>query len=167
MIITPLVSPFAFVYFCLAYVVYKHQLLYVYVTPTSRAAASCRCSSAARSRLHDAQCLLVVYFFVNENYTAVALTVPLPVLSNLASGYLQSSYFDVLGCRTRSRGTSTAARPNDGAKRPTARATTARRDGAGAPSSPPQMSETKYVHPRSPRAAQPESTWPGRHPSGA
>ena len=34
---------------------------------------------------------------MNENYPAVALTMPLPVLSNLASGYLQSSYgFDVL-----------------------------------------------------------------------
>ncbi|KAJ1455972.1 hypothetical protein M885DRAFT_463837 [Pelagophyceae sp. CCMP2097] len=92
-VITPLLTPFALAYFVAAYVVYKHQLLYVYAPPSQMCGAfSPLLLQALLNALTGSQIVLVGFYLSSSEWLAASAAAPLAVCTQLVAFSLRSAY---------------------------------------------------------------------------
>lgn len=96
-IITPLLAPFAFVYFSLAYLIYKHQALYVYVNDFESGGIFLPfLLTRTLQCMIWAQALLALFLLFKEQFIGSMLMVPLVCLSTFAESHLRHVYMPLV-----------------------------------------------------------------------
>ena len=96
-VITPLLTPFAVLYFGCAYVVYKHQLLFVFAPPAQLGGAFFPLLlQSLLNALTASQVVLFGFFLSAQAWGLASFAFPLPFVSQLVALSLRSGYHDAL-----------------------------------------------------------------------
>ena len=96
-VITPLIAPFGLVYFSLAFLVYKHQVLYVYVNDYESGGKFMPELLLRTIIIMGAgQILLFLFFVLKRCVSGAVLTLPLPLISFYFRSYLSRAYLPLL-----------------------------------------------------------------------